>query len=90
MLAPPGNPSQAAALRLLVRLALADDALFLTVAETAPLLKVCEMTVRRRVRAGLIPSVRMGRFIRIPLAYVASLLEEPSGAPALWEQESAS
>ena len=43
-----------------------DERLALTVLEAADLLGLTESTVREAVRTGGIPSIRFGRFIRIP------------------------
>jgi excisionase family DNA binding protein len=39
---------------------------FMTVAEVAALLRVHPVTVRRRIRCGRLPAVRIGRSIRVP------------------------
>lgn len=48
----------------------------LTVAETARMLRVSEMTVRRACDAGDLPAIRLGRARRIPREYIQRLLDE--------------
>ena len=56
----------------------------LTVAETAELLGVSKKTVRRRVRDGSLPAVRLGGAphfpIRIPQSELRTWLYEPESA----------
>jgi excisionase family DNA binding protein len=47
-----------------------------TVEETARLLRVSEMTVRRAIRSGRLPAVIFGRSYRVPRAFVAGLLAD--------------
>jgi excisionase family DNA binding protein len=46
--------------------ALSDRSAFLTVAETAALLRVSEKTIRRQIACGGLPACRVGRSVRIP------------------------
>lgn len=59
-----------------------QDHPLLTVAETARMLRVSEMTVRRACDAGDLPSIRMGRVRRISREYVRQLLDEAAGSTA--------
>jgi excisionase family DNA binding protein len=43
-----------------------EESAYLTVAQVAQLLDVCEKTVRAAIRAGQLAAVRVGRTIRIP------------------------
>ncbi len=58
----------------------------LTVKETAALLKVSPLTVRRYIAGGRLPAVRMGRRLRIERRAVARLLA-PVDSPATVEQQ---
>ncbi len=52
---------------------------FLTVAETAALLRIHPESIRRAVREGKIPGVRRvpgGRLIRIPESYITGNIRE--------------
>ena len=53
---------------------------FLTVPEAAKVLRVCEKTVLRQIRLGQIPSIRVGRCLRIPASafFDAPALPEPT------------
>ena len=48
---------------------------FLTVQETATLLKVSPITIRRYIGSGRLPAVRIGRAIRVQREAVEELLE---------------
>lgn len=55
---------------------------FLTVEETAKILRLKRSTAYEYVRQGTIPSVRLGHFIRIPKARIlemAGLSEQENG-----------
>jgi len=58
----------------------------LTVRETAAMLKVNPMTIRRYIRAGRLPAVRVGRQIRIERA-AAEALAEPVKSPTARPRE---
>ena len=59
---------------------------FCSVREAALLLGVSERVIRRAVRRGLIPAVRLSRLIRIPrVALLAETKRDPSGATELEE-----
>lgn len=49
-----------------------------TVAELADELKLCKVTVRRRIASGEIPHIRIGRAIRIPATALDSILKTAS------------
>lgn len=56
---------------------------FLTVEEVAYILRLSRTTAYEYVRQGIIPSVRLGRFIRVPkakIAEMAGLGREENGA----------
>ena len=53
------------------------DVRFLTVAEVAELMRVSKRTVDRRVHAGELPAVRVGRSYRVPEPAVADALQRP-------------
>ncbi|WP_346007167.1 helix-turn-helix domain-containing protein [Janibacter terrae] len=55
---------------------LATDRAVLHAAEVASLLEVDERTVSRAVAAGLLPSVRVGRVLRIPVRKLIPLLTD--------------
>lgn len=57
---------------------LPDDVAFLTVDETAELLRVHRNTVYRWVREGRLPSSRIGKQWRIPRRALEKLLEGSS------------
>ncbi len=46
----------------------------LTVQETASLLRVSPMTIRRYISSGRLPAVRIGRGVRVPRESLAQLL----------------
>ena len=48
---------------------------FLTVAEVATIMRVSKMTVYRRVHAGDLPAVRVGRSFRVPEQAVHDYLQ---------------
>jgi len=52
-----------------------DFHVFLTTAEVAQLLRVKEETIRRRIRRGKIPAIRMGKGFRIKASELDELLE---------------
>lgn len=54
---------------------------FLTVAEAAQLLRVGRSAAYEAVRTGQLPSVRVGRNIRIPRAALVAQDTETAGAP---------
>lgn len=54
---------------------------FLTVQEVAAILRVNHKTVREAVRTGAMPSVRLGRTIRIPGGVIASMLKQARVVP---------
>ncbi|WP_438453122.1 helix-turn-helix domain-containing protein [Streptomyces asiaticus] len=49
---------------------------FLTVAETASVLRVSKMTVYRLVHSGHLPAIRVGRSFRVPEQAVHEYLRE--------------
>ena len=57
----------------------ADEARFLSVAQAAALVGLCERTVRRLVASGEIPSIRVGGSIRIPVRWRDKLLAACEG-----------
>lgn len=57
----------------------AEEHPLLTVAETARMLRVSEMTVRRACDAGDLPFIRFGRARRISRGFVQRLLDEAAG-----------
>jgi excisionase family DNA binding protein len=57
--------------------------LFFTVEETAALLGVSRNTAYSKVRSGDIPSVRIGRVLRIPAAALRQMSGAQSGAQSL-------
>lgn len=52
---------------------------FLTVAETASVMRVSKMTVYKLVHAGLLPAIRVGRSFRVPENAVHAFLRESLG-----------
>lgn len=52
-----------------------DGALLLTIPETAQLLRVSSRWVWSRVWAGEIPSVRLGRLVRVPRPWVEHFIQ---------------
>lgn len=46
---------------------------FLTVEETAKILRLKRSTAYDYVRQGVIPSIRLGQFIRIPKAHIMEM-----------------
>ncbi|WP_346177260.1 helix-turn-helix domain-containing protein [Streptomyces cuspidosporus] len=52
------------------------DVAFLTVAETASMLRVSKMTVYRLVHSGHLPAIRVGRSFRVPQQAVHEYLRE--------------
>lgn len=46
------------------------DKLYLRIREAAEILDVSERTIRRRLRDGSLPHVKLGRLIRIPAGAV--------------------
>ncbi len=57
--------------------ALLSDRLFLTVAEFAVLYRADPRTVRRGIKEGAIPAVKLGNTTRIPMPKVRELLGLP-------------
>lgn len=59
----------------------------LTVQETAQMLKLAPITVRRYIRSGRLPAVKVGRAIRVRREAVDSLLTPviPAGRPLTYE-----
>lgn len=57
----------------------------LTVAETAAVLGLAEKTIRNWLYLRRLPSVRVGRAVRVPFVVVAQLLDE-GAVPALPER----
>lgn len=56
-----------------------DLPLVLTVEEVAKVLRISRGSAYEAVRTGAIPSVRVGRVIRVPRHLLNSLLREPNG-----------
>ena len=56
-----------------------EPALVLTVPETALVLKIGRSAAYERVREGTIPSVRLGRTIRVPREALEALLHGAGG-----------
>lgn len=61
----------------------AEERPLLTVAETARMLRVSEMTVRRACDAGEMPAIRMGRTRRIPRKFVQCLLDDAADGASI-------
>ena len=59
-----------------------NDAAYLSAAEAAVRLGLSLRTVRRRIADGSLPTVRIGRAVRIPAAALALPAAVPSGAAA--------
>jgi excisionase family DNA binding protein len=59
-----------------------SDAAYLTAAEAASHLGISLRTVRRRIADGSLPSVRIGRAVRIPAAALELLPALPAGTAA--------
>lgn len=59
----------------------------LTIQETAQLLRVNPITVRRYIAAGRLPAVRVGRGVRVEKHAAESFATpvEPRGAPPSWQ-----
>jgi len=57
---------------------------FLTTAEVAQLLRVKEETIRRRIRRGKIPAIRIGKGFRVKASELDELLESKRIAGS-WE-----
>lgn len=55
---------------------LLKDVVFLTVAETAAVMRVSKMTVYRLVHSGHLPAIRVGRSFRVPEHAVHEYLRE--------------
>lgn len=55
------------------------DREYLTVVEVATVLRLSKMTVYRLIATGELPSVRIGRSIRIPHAAAKALIEGGGG-----------
>lgn len=53
-----------------------NEVVFLTVAETAAVMRVAKMTVYRLVHSGHLPAIRVGRSFRIPEQAVHDYLRE--------------
>jgi excisionase family DNA binding protein len=53
-----------------------NDVVFLTVAETASVMRVSKMTVYRLVHSGHLPAIRVGRSFRVPEQAVREFLQE--------------
>ncbi len=65
-----------------------DRPAVITVDEAAALLRTGPKAVRRAVQDGTIPSLRVGRHIRIPYAALMRLINnpDPTGLPAgIWD-----
>lgn len=60
---------------------LTTDRAVITVAETARLLEVDERTVSRAIKAGTLPSVRVGRVLRVPVRKLRPMLTDPYRHP---------
>lgn len=52
---------------------------YLSIAETANLLRVSQATIRRAIRHGDLPAVRLGRVIRVPRSALADLEKRQEG-----------
>lgn len=57
------------------------DPEYLTVTETAALLRCAPATVRKAVRAGQLPRLQIGTRIRIPAAFFAAARVTPTDRP---------
>jgi excisionase family DNA binding protein len=63
------------------------DERLITIAEASHLLAVSQVTLRRWIRGGLVPSVRLGRIRRVRVGDVAALTRvglhgrRPAGRP---------
>ena len=64
-----------------------ENDLVLTVAEASRLLRVCEKTLRRNVKAGRVPCLSLGRRVLIPRAALDRMLA--GDLPANGEREAA-
>jgi excisionase family DNA binding protein len=49
---------------------------FYSVSASARLLSVCRITIYRRINDGEIPSIRLGRKVLIPAAFIDGLVSE--------------
>lgn len=59
-----------------------DTQIALTVAEAAQRLRISQVAAYRQIKAGQIPSVRVGRRLLVPAAWIDQLLED---AVADWQ-----
>lgn len=59
-----------------------DTQVALTVAEAAERLRISQVAAYRQIKAGQIPSVRIGRRLLVPAAWIDQLLED---AVADWQ-----
>lgn len=59
-----------------------DTQLALTVAEAAERLRISQVAAYRQIKTGQIPSVRVGRRLLVPAAWIDQLLE---GAVKDWQ-----
>jgi excisionase family DNA binding protein len=55
------------------------DRLLITVPEAARLLAVKPVTIRRRMADGDLPTIRVGRAVRVPIAAVREYVEKQQG-----------
>lgn len=62
----------------------------LTVKQVAELLQLHEMTIRRYIKAGKLPAVRIGRNVRIPRQAVEALLAPSNEAESLLHESGVS
>lgn len=58
-----------------------DDRLLLTIAEAAALLRIGRSTMYAMAAAGEIPTVRIGRAVRVPRAALEAWVEARTAAP---------
>jgi excisionase family DNA binding protein len=58
----------------------------LTAGEVAELLSVTERWVREHTRSGLVPSVRLGRYVRYRRESVLAWIEEQEQGGAAWRK----
>jgi excisionase family DNA binding protein len=54
------------------------EKVYLRIAEAARMLDVSERTIRRRIRDGTLPIVRLGRLVRIPSSALAPSIGPPN------------
>ena len=59
-----------------------DTQIALTVAEAAQRLRISQVAAYRQIKTGQIPSVRVGRHLLVPAAWIDQLLED---AVADWQ-----